>query len=432
MYTKSEPNVILTPTVIISDDVRWTDAVTNSNVNTTKTGEKVPDWRQRIRDGSDATSDYDLDAWKVVSEDGSGASCSWSIIPTPTNPSPRVVLQSVSGFVFPRAPFGHIVGNFDVAEATALRKIYKKIEAGQQQMKSLSFFAEFVDVLRQFGSPLHAVLKNYDRHLSPLEKRYWALTGSAKHRSDTWRKIIADTYLEWSFGMVPLLSDMRAASEALARFNLEPEGLQKFKPKLRLSSRGEATVSTHYTTGPNNISNTYMVYNYVDQVSTLRGVQYTCGMHGSPTADFGSNERLLELYGVDLRKVPEALWEAFPWSWLVDYATNVGDIISAGCSVTTDVSWTCRSSLTQTTKIQAAPVQAGLTVERIVNNGRIGSCSAGYAGFSEMVRTTMSRRRASLGFPPLVFDLDLNMSQEANLAAVLLSKASKPKPWSPY
>jgi hypothetical protein len=50
-------------------------------------------------------------------------------------------------------------------------------------------------------------------------------------------------------------------------------------------------------------------------------------------------QRLIDVCGFNPEDFVPALYEVLPWSWLVDYFSNVGDIIEAGSTSMKDVAW---------------------------------------------------------------------------------------------
>jgi hypothetical protein len=51
-----------------------------------------------------------------------------------------------------------------------------------------------------------------------------------------------------------------------------------------------------------------------------------------------------ELLGFSLSDFVPTIWELVPWSFLIDYFTNIGDVLEAWTTCTSDVAWVNRTS----------------------------------------------------------------------------------------
>ncbi len=397
------------------------NSVTSRTAVGTRTGEKMPDYKQKIRDGQNAATPYYSDRVLLKGTPGS-ARASGAQISDPAPGVPRVVVsETFAGFNSPPpASIAHKPTSTLKAEAIALSKVLKKIKEEQQHMNSPAVLAEFVDVLRQLGSPMRSIVDLTNRHLNRLELERRRLSGSVAFKRIKWHEIVASTYLEWSFGLSPLISDTKSAAEALARWQWEATGESRMRSKA--IGRGIDQVVSHSSNlavlGPSQ----YLVGKTTTRYETECRVQYTVGLSTTPLADFGSNDRLLQLLGFNHANWIPAIWEAVPWSWLVDYFTNIQQILDAAATVTTGVTWISKAVTYRTSYKTSCVVDPAATRNRLKSFGYNGSGS-GSGGDSETFRTTVTRTiPASLGVPPLYFELPSDVKQVANMAAVLIAR----------
>lgn len=137
-----------------------------------------------------------------------------------------------------------------------------------------------------------------------------------------------------------------------------------------------------------------------------------------------ATNRLTELLGFSFENFIPAVWEVLPWSWLADYFLNIGDIIQAGVTNTSAVTWINRTEVQLTHDLDTSTVNPKLTTARLDASGFNGS-GYGSLGSFETRRTTMTRTiPASLGMPPLVVSYPDTLGKLANMAAVLVQQSS--------
>lgn len=236
------------------------------------------------------------------------------------------------------------------------------------------------------------------------------------NREATFRKVMAfasDNYLEWKFGVDPLVKDVHALSQDLKEDFTEVE---TFK------SNGSATEQ-----GPNMSSISFgplggLVSASANTISIQTcQVQYKAAIVLRRYGVGGLAERL----GLSPSNFLPTYYNLLPWSWLLDYVTNVGDIVQAIAFDPARIAWcntTVRKILVTTTLSGVNPVvNAGLTAH------------AGYpiASPSRTVWTTkLVNRNAQLPerIPELRFRLpdfqtEGGRSRWLNVAAVLASQA---------
>jgi len=276
--------------------------------------------------------------------------------------------------------------------------------------------------VRQFGAPAAALVDLANKRLNRLELERRGLKGSIVFKKAQWHRIVASTWLEFAFGLAPLISDTRKVAEALAHFNNDASLHQKSK----VSARAEEEIvspTTIQTLVP--FSSMFKIRSTIRDSTTTR-CQYVVGLRLTRTADFGSNQRLLDLLGVNQANLLGAAWEALPWSWLADYFSNVGAILEACATSTASVSWICKTQSVRHTREQQQSVDVAETLNLLLNNSRkIVSPPSGGVSY-RAIRTVLSRTSpASLGVPALYFEYPTQIGQLANMVAVLFARREK-------
>lgn len=394
--------------------------------NKTRTGQKVLDYQAKIRAGSNAGSPYTLSAYQVEESQPSRGTLVLTDVwnGPPTNIWFPYTMWRFRGIW--RSPDPNTVSHLGVsqskAEAAALTKTYSKIRSEYQRLNASASVAEFGDVIRQFGKPFDAIVDLTNRRLNRLFLEKRGLKGSTAFKRLRFAEIVASSYLEYAFGLSPLISDARKVAEALARFNTEEA--EQYRYRSRISSRGEDVSKTNETVINWTGILGQIAFNSVTKKETQCGVQYICGLKTDHIAAYGSNERLLQVLGFTPQDWLPAAWEVVPWSWLLDYFTNVGDIISAAATSVHGVTWINKTVRTKTVLFQSDSVNTNATVKALPYGVRLVSVANPDMGSHTCVRTSLVRSQpASLGVPPLVFEHPFgNVPKMLNMAAVLLAR----------
>lgn len=392
-----------------------------------RTCQSVPGWREIIRNGGAAIGPYSLDASKIeVFKPGSVSLSTNSLaVPFPPGTPNAVTSEGFSGFAtnLGPPPVNNVTSALK-ADSIALSKAYRKIKSEQEHLNSLASLAEFGDVLRQFGSPLQAIVDLSNKRLNRLELERRGLKGSIAFKRAKWLKIVASTWLEYSFGLAPLISDTKKVAEALAQFNNDEE-VSRLLAKKKIVARGKDE-SSNVSSTTSQVDSSYFRVRRVSKDTYESRCQYVVGLKATRTADFGSNDRLLELLGVNQANLLPAAWEALPWSWLIDYFSNVGNILEAAATSTAGVTWICKTTTSRTVRETLENLDYAETLKAVTAQSRkiVGSSST--EGSCRVVRTVLNRQQVStLGVPPLYLEIPSMWGQYANMVAVLLSRREK-------
>jgi len=143
--------------------------------------------------------------------------------------------------------------------------------------------------------------------------------------------IIADTWLEYSFGWKPLFNDISEAVNAVKKIRFLPY------QDVVLTARGAD--ETALSVGSSNAGGTQPFFNGQYYTTSIAEVQYkTCIRLGPELIGI---PKQLGLHPVDW--MPTA-WNLLPWSFVVDYFTNIGDIITSLSACTVNRRWTTKTT----------------------------------------------------------------------------------------
>lgn len=393
----------------------------------TKTGEKVDQWRSKIERGLSASSPYSCDKTKLVlgkPEEylGITQSAAWpyQVVGFGMRGYPAIWWQSTG-------TLAHLSPNQNKARSMALSKLYKQLETERSEMNASASLAEIGDVLRQFGRPFRSIVDAFMRHENRLYFERRRLVGNKTRKEEQFTRIAAETWLEVSFGLIPLFSDAVSLAETFARWEYETSD----SPRLRDRMRARASDLVAFTT-PESEQIFFNVSSKGNSTKTTEArAQYVVGLKGELRADFGSNDRLLELLGLEPRNLPLAVWEAIPWSWLVDYCTNVQQILQAGATITSRVDWIVLTEVLRTVNVSRCKSLPALSHPWGLKDWKETMPSSAEDRTVRMIRTTLNRSiPTSLGVPPLYLKSPLgDLKKVANLVSVVIAKSKDRRTW---
>lgn len=293
-----------------------------------RTGINNPGWKSKIRLGLDATTP--LTGSKTTGKVAPGLyeMKEWS---NWWESHPRVYK-----FVGNRYPITtNYSTNMDIssAENHALISAYKKQREAYVRFSGLTFLGELRQSISMIKRPAAALQSGLLNYFGALKKRSKGLP--LRHPSR--KKVLSDTWLEYSFGWIPLISDIKSGAEAIAAWHVQNDGY--YHHRANVSGFGETKA---------------LLVQYEDQrindpiFSNIRGivtwrsigtgtVRYRIRNNIKTAIPSSSAARLAQLSGFSLKEFVPTAWELVPWSFLVDYFTNIGDVLEAFATPVNDI-----------------------------------------------------------------------------------------------
>lgn len=296
-------------------------------------------------------------------------------------------------------------------DALALSRFYAAFRECQSQFQGMIFLGELRETIGMLKSPVRSLRKLISEYFTVLERR---LAGVPRGRSPViyrskLRKVASDTWLEYSFGMVPLVSDIRSAVIALKRI-----GEQNYRKRISGTCR-EKTSNTSASIV--NISGGYAQCLLSVTTLTERSVRYI-GVFDPELVP--PRNQIQSLLGFRLEDIAPAAWELTPWSFLLDYFVNIGQLIDAYSTCTAGVVWTAKTIRTEKSVLQIASADSTTAVANISYSGYKPN-QISFTGTPEVkgyVRKTVLRDKFDLTPPPLIIKMHYSTNQWINMAAL--------------
>lgn len=299
------------------------------------------------------------------------------------------------------------------ARNRAVRQLQKTFTQRRRQFQGIVAAGELMKTVGMVTRPARALQSSASRFISRLRRlRIRETSGS------NWARVVADSWLELNFGWKPLLSDVRDGALALAR-TATRDALSR--QQFRSHGSHEHIVSTPTVMRNPSLDpfNTLFYKGMRIQKQTMEIILYgvwTTNL-SNPEVLHSSASRLASLSGLNWEDVPAQAWELIPWSFVVDYFSNVGDCIEAAANTEGGPKWVCEvqklsSEQTENLYLDVPSLQTNL--------GGLywHSSDTGYSSYTSY--QTISRGLFNMNFfsPNLTFRLPVDM-QWLNLAALV-------------
>lgn len=290
-------------------------------------------------------------------------------------------------------------GDITAVDNAAKIAIARKIKKINRQMQGGVFLGELIETIHMVRNPARALREGLDDYLYALKQRRRRATQSAAARNTILTQTLRETWLEHSFGWSPLLHDIDDGMKALADLT----GPNSRAPAERVYAERDGIWASGTTDEQINIPGSVppiWVHRTAVRKYSVRyyGMVKTVPPKSSPFRHFG----------VSLSDFAPTVWELVPWSFLVDYFANIGDIIDCATVQRADIAWLNRGT-SDTFSCRYVPFTTAAWKPFT------------YVSSSPMELTTKSVERTAAGslVPSLEFRLPLLGRKIANISALL-------------
>lgn len=279
------------------------------NVGQTRTGVPVPGWKLATQTGRNASSNFSGNIQKLSATRGKYVvkaknvlfpqdGHTWTISQgTFTAPS----VQTSSGLPG--------ISSITPADNMAKTRFVNEIRAGRTALQGGTFMGELRETLSMIRNPAKAWRGGINNYLGAAAKRR---RGSKSSRLRT----LSGLWLEYSFGWKPLIHDLDNAAKALAILQSTPDPFMMVKAA-GYDRRQVINSITNQAVGV--LGWGLKNLTYTDAIVKYYGVVDIA----IPGKSVG-----LSTIGARMDEFVPTLWELMPYSFLVDYFTNVGDVLS--------------------------------------------------------------------------------------------------------
>lgn len=288
-----------------------------------RNGGSVPGYQHKIRNVQNATSGF-----SAVSRDRfivpiTGYLQTFGSVLQPTVRVRYELRQMDEGNYPPTVPAGF---NSGVADSIAKSAFISNYRAARTTLQSGVLMGELLETVRMISNPARALRQGVDRYYRDVKKRL------GRNRKPSARKsVVRDTWLEYSFGWAPLVNDVNDACRLAAA---DPNRYTQVLTGFGASDFTE--VARHDTQAWNTGWPYFTVYKKVRNSVTVR-------YKGCASAEMGVPPYSEQL-GLSWSNLAPTMWELIPYSFLVDYFSNVGAVIEGLSTGSVFLAWGCRTA----------------------------------------------------------------------------------------
>jgi hypothetical protein len=373
-----------------SSVVNWTDSLT---------GQTLSDWRAKVKSGLNATTPMAGTEINIISTP-STYHYKGSTVAGSTNPAYQHEYVGTYSFEYQLPPSISVNSIDATVQNKAATKWNAKVFDTFTAFQGGVFLVELQQTLRLIMNPASSLRRLLMDYLRALKKR--SFKGMKKHQID---KILAELWLEFVFGVKPLLSDIQDASSLLKsseeRLKLEIVRVRaSVGPEYIPLSRHSAQDGTYGCAAWSFVQSRGAAAQYVGAVAS-RCSPYTV---------------ILDSAGFSPRNFVPTVYECIPLSFILDYFTNIGTILESWSNQQLRFAW---GSLT-TKKFQTLVLDSFRAIPPALAEFKVKSHSFGtyYAERKSVNRSSIT----SAPFPDLAYKIPGIDTKWLNLAALVVAK----------
>lgn len=369
-----------------------------------KSGVTLPGWKDLIKRHENATTSFVAEKFEVSDIPGLLMATCYS---TPLKKSYQVIVE---GQILDAALSGSAGVSYSSADSLALMHFLRKIRQSQTEMAGGSFLGELRETVQMIRHPMNSLRRAFADYFSAVGHRFRGVRRAERYKQSVLERrtrIVADLWLEFSFGLRPLLKDI---DDAVAAY----ESLLAVESYKRISGIGESdsgsvgsTVRTSFDSG--------LWWFQTTKSRQFASVKYYGEVFHR--AEHENPEAFARHFGLTVSEFLPTVYELFPFSWLADYFSNLGDIVSAYTMSLAGLKWHGRSILRTNRNMVFGLVDAETTKASFGSEYRYCSGTAGVASFES---SRINRDIPILGVPEFAFRFPGLVTQGVNIGAVIL------------
>lgn len=336
----------------------------------------VSGYRELIANGLNATSNLNGNQKSLMPP---SSDITFQVQSTPSYPGTKQLYRMHLWGNYPFPSASAVISDIDSlvskTDNLAISRLYSNLAGVHSAFKGMVFAGELSESLRMILHPARGLRKGVSDYLNRVKR-----LGPKKKRFDR-PSFVRDTWLEYSFGWSPLISDLDGAVNAFFNSRLVEPLFTMVRGNATLSEPETPLARTQFAGFGHN-------YHWKEQLSKTVSIKYY-GVYRST-----GKGSLSHSFGFSPWEFVPTLWELVPYSFLVDYFTNIGDIVSSWSYRTIGLEFLSRgiekranvSVIDPIVKLDPSSSYADTRYWRVSQSGSLGSSSR-YSREIERVRS---------------------------------------------
>lgn len=399
----------------------------------TRSGVSVAGWKQKIKEKRDASSPYYADFVDVL--ESTPIDC---VNIFGNQGLPWRLERQYKGYL---SYGGHLLGPHLGSVSTsqdnaAIAKVYERIREERSAMNGLLALAEIRQTVALLSNPARLGAKLVTNYLSELKSTRSLVRRQVKpRRSDTARSLVnrrlnatkdrmSGSWLALQFGILPTISDAQDILQEVANSSVNA---LTARPG-RISARSEEVVISE----PNYAGILGYPLGYGLRLDlntsliTKCSVQYKVGLNNAAQGPWNQVNSMSDRLGFTVENFVPTIYEMIPWSFLVDYFSNLGDIVSAFTTSTSNVFYVTKTTRQETTSVlterlwfvEPSP-SYGSEMTYSLNGNSAGKRVSRHRTITRTVLGSIPIPSLELSVPPLLKKDDSANKQWFNMGALL-------------
>jgi hypothetical protein len=321
LYYYDLANNLINPGPPAVSTVKWTDSITY--------GDNIPDWKEALRDGRNATTSMDGRKGEVRVKSGA-----WTFRHKNPNVNLYIKTRGTHG-LYHGIPGGDPASiSVGSADNLALGKFQQKLSLVNAAIQGGVVIGELRQTLQTIRNPALGLRRLVDDGLDVLRaiRAGRRLAPMATHiRGVT--KNLADAWLELQYGWRPLMNDIRDADKALHRYNI---GRPVSVKRITAVEKVQGSANEVQSLGGESFAIWLIRQTQTNNVQVIYRGAVRLKAQDPKTMDPA-------LFGFSPNQFLPTAWELIPYSFLVDYFSNIGGIVYGLSNLFTELAWCNRT-----------------------------------------------------------------------------------------
>jgi len=317
-YTASAVNAV--PIAITRSTSRYsfTDTVSGSSLR---------DYKRRIAKGLQATTTFIADRSTIRSSYGHAL---YEYMTTP-NPLTGYRYRERYGALWVNlgVPTLPLTTHLATAETIAREQFYANYRSAQTSFQGMVALGELRETLTMLRNPA----RELRRHVGKLYNKILSKKGRVGRTTKMKNKYLSETWLEGSFGWSPLINDVHGALKALSN-------RRDYIDRNLITISGIGTVTDESVSAGAGYSAGGLSYECLQKQTEETLVRYKGAIACTTETPYEGESRL---WGFTPDQIIPTVWELIPYSFLIDYFTNIGKVLDAWSNRTCHLAWGART-----------------------------------------------------------------------------------------